>query len=207
MKIISSYDQNYKELSDISAASYVPYCEKNNLIYERYEITETDRPTSWYKIKIIEKEFDAGTDCVLYVDADTLLVNQQFDYETLISTNHDIYFSMDSNGINCGVMIWRNTPLTREILKLWWDLPEHIRHPNTREGCWEQSDFQHLFYSNLFDIQSVTGIVRQNILNAYKYETVSAYWPLGEVNAESFIFHCPGIPLAQKISLMKNFTC
>jgi hypothetical protein len=200
MKIISGYTENIKELSDLSYGSYVAYCLKNNIDLERHQITDTDRPPSWYKIKLILSEFDKGHDWVMWVDADTLLVNNDFDITQLLDDVSEIIISKDINVMNCGVMIWRNNPRTRDILNAIWESTEFMHHP-----WWENAAFLNLYDKNLLGMQDVVKIVPQNILNAYDYNLYHTSHENGQLNDQSFIFHLPGLPYDVRLFVMKKF--
>ena len=195
MKIISGYTENIKELSDISYDSYVDYCLKNHIELERHQIKETERPPSWYKIQFILSEFDNGHDWVMWVDADTLLVNKNFDINQLIDDSHEIIISRDINTLNCGVMLWKNTTTTREILKAIWDSVEFLNHP-----WWENAAFIKLYDENFLDMQQLVKVVPQNQLNAYNYGLYGVVHEEGQLNDDSFILHFPGLPYTTRLT-------
>lgn len=200
MKIISAYTKDIKELSDISFDSYYNYCKNNNIELERFEITETERPPSWYKIKLILKQFDLGYEYVMWVDADTLLVNNEFNIKNIIDNVSQIYLCDDFNGINCGVMIWKKTDITKNILNKMWELTNFIYH-----GWWEQAAFRYLYDNDYNNIKSIVKKIPQKIMNSYDYKLYGKTCEDGQVTEESFIFHLPGIPNNKRMDIMKNF--
>jgi hypothetical protein len=200
MKIIGGYTSNIKEMSDISHDSYIGYCWDNNIALERHEITGLDRPPAWYKIQLILDEFDKGEEWVMWVDADTLLVNNNFDITQLLDKTSEIIISKDINALNTGVMLWKNTPRTRSILNSIWESTEFMHHP-----WWENAAFINLYNENLLGMQDVVKIVPQNILNAYDYNLYGVSCESGQLNDESFIFHLPGLPHDLRLVVMKKF--
>lgn len=200
MKIISGYTENIKELSDLSYGSYVDYCLRNYIELERYQIKETERPPSWYKIQFILSEFDKGHDWVMWVDADTLLGNKKFDINQLIDDSSEVIISRDINTINCGVMLWKNTDKTRQILQAMWECVEFLNHP-----WWENAAFIKLYDENFLDMQQLVKIVPQNQLNAYDYGLYGVVHEEGQLNANSFILHFPGLPYITRLTEMQKF--
>jgi hypothetical protein len=200
MKIISGYTENIKEISDISYNSYVDYCLKNCIELERHQIKEIERGPSWYKVQFILNEFNKGHEWVMWVDADTLLVNKNFDINQLIDKNSEVIISRDINGLNCGVMLWKKTTRTQEILKAIWDSLEFLNHP-----WWEQAAFIKLYDENFLDMQKFVKIVPQNQLNAYNYFLYGIEHKQGQLNANSIILQFPGLPYIVKLTEMQKF--
>ena len=201
IKIVSGYTENIKDVSDISYASYVNYCLSNYIELERFEIIENERAASWYKIPIILGEFIKGQEWVLWVDADTVLVNKEFDINQLINEDDiEIVISKDINALNCGVMLWKNTERTRQILQAMWESVEFLSHP-----WWENAAFIKLYDENYMNMQELVKVVPQNQLNAYDYALYGTFHDAGQVNQDSFILHFPGLPYIMRLTEMQKF--
>lgn len=200
MKIITAYTDNIKDISDISYDCYSQYSLKHNIHFERIQLTNLDRPPSWYKIPLILDAFKSNHDYVMWVDADTLIINNLFNIYNILD-HHQIYLSEDMNGINCGVMIWKNTSLNIDILYKLWNMNEFIYHK-----WWEQAALMELYSMNYNNLQQITKKIPQHIINAYDYRLYGISNHPGQVTANSFIFHLPGIDNNRRLSIMKNFT-
>jgi hypothetical protein len=188
-KIITAYTENFSEISDLSYSGIKQYGEKHSIPTERFLLSTTiDRPPSWYKIELVLQEFKKGYDCVMWVDADTMVVNFNHDFFSMLNDTHNIFLSEDTNGINMGVVVWKNTPEVVEILNKIWSMKEFINHT-----WWEQGAFRNLYDSNWKDIKNIVQFIPQNILNAYDYGSYGLPpHPEGEINPKSFIAHFPG---------------
>jgi hypothetical protein len=203
VKIISGYTDNIKELADISFSSYINYCLLNGVRLERYKIEKTERPPSWYKIEFILDNFADGIDWVMWVDADTFLVNEKYSLYDLIENKgegSEIIISKDINDFNCGVMLWKNTDKNCEILKAMWNEVDFIHHI-----WWEQASFINLYNNNYLGMQETTKIVPQKEINAFHYSLYGSTHEEGQLNEDSFIFHLPGMEYHNKLSVIKSF--
>jgi hypothetical protein len=200
MIIILAYTENIEEMSNISFNTILPYCVKNNIKLNRIKLENLERPPSWYKIKLILEEFSNGEEVVMWIDSDTLLVNQNFNLHNLIDNDSLIYLSEDFNGFNCGVMIWKNHEKTIGILNKIWSMTEYL-HSN----IWEQGAFIELYNNDYNNLRSITKKVPQGILNAYDYRLYSFDKKDGQVTKDSFIFHLPGLHYDLKLNIMKNY--
>jgi hypothetical protein len=106
-----------------------------------------DRPASWMKIPLFIKLFMAGHKKLLYIDADALVTNKNFDPKPLfdmLDVNRSMMLTEDQGGINAGVWLLVDSPATRRILDLIWLFNADPHHPN-----WEQNALQGLF--GMFD--------------------------------------------------------
>jgi hypothetical protein len=209
-KIITAYTNNIKEISDISYESYQNFCNKNNIEIQRFELNDIERPPSWYKIQLILNEFKHGYDYIMWVDADTLLINNEFKIESILDEKSEIFISDDILGINCGVMIWKNTENNKNILNKVWDSTEFINH-----FWWEQAAIISVIDMNYNNIQSIIKKIPQKILNSYDYNLYSSNYDQdkinefllkGQVDENSFIFHLPGVSNETRLIIMKNRT-
>lgn len=196
--IISAYTDNFKEIADISYQTYEKYCKKQDMSFSIFKLINIERPASWYKIPLILDRFKEGYEYVMWVDADTLVINNDFKLNDIINNKYEIYICEDMNGFNCGVMIWKNSELTKSILNTIWNMENFINH-----SWWEQAAFIEL-YNKDPSVQDIVCQVPQNIMNAYDYSLYNIDNHTGQVNKQSFIFHLPGIENSSRIKIMKN---
>jgi hypothetical protein len=198
LHIVTAYTSNISDLSNLSYDSLTKYCSKHNISYERHLLENLERPASWYKIPTILSKLDLY-DYVMWIDSDTTFIN--YDYNVLdLLGDSDIYVSKDINGINCGVMIWKNTETSKTILNKIWSMTEFINH-----HWWEQAAFHELYNENYNEMQHITKLIDQNVLNSYDYSLYGLTYQPGQVNDNSLLIHLPGLDLQQRITIINNY--
>jgi len=95
-----------------------------------------DRPHSWMKIPLIMRLFEQGFMRVVFIDADALITNPDFDLATVFGSDPGlgrVTVAEDEAGINCGVMFLEDGPAMRRILDLVW-----VFDADVTQGTWEQ---------------------------------------------------------------------
>jgi len=198
LTIVTAYTSNIQELSDISYDSLVQYGTKHRIPVNRELLVNLERPASWYKIKCILDAFK-HSEYVMWIDSDTIIVNYNFDITEILNSS-EIYVSRDINGINCGVMIWKNTTNSIEILNKIWSMTEFLNH-----HWWEQAAFRKLYDANYNKMQTITEIVDQSKINAYDYSLYGLSYPQGQICDSSMILHLPGLSLQRRIEILKHY--
>jgi hypothetical protein len=201
IKIISACDNNYKQLSDLSFSTVEKFCKVNNFLCERFLIKDFNRPASWFKIeKIIEEMESSKTKYFMWIDADALIYNMNFNLESILSTNKNFYVSKDLNNFNLGVFIIKNNEFSLNLLKKIYSMTEYDHHI-----WWEQAAFIDLFEKNYNFIQDNVEIVEQCILNAYDYRYYGSNENnIGHYNKDSFVIHFPALSYDLRFSLINK---
>jgi galactosyl transferase GMA12/MNN10 family len=191
IKIITACDDSpkFRELSAICRYSIRKYCRRHSHEFAFHTIHESARPPSWYKIPLIKRELQQKRiRYCLWMDADSLIYNQRFDIRSLLRPGKSLYLSEDVNGLNAGVMLWKNTPANHRLLDKIWSMERFIhRH------WWEQLAMMELVRNNHRGIRERIEYVPQKILNAYDYELYDRAYHPGQRDADSFIAHYPGL--------------
>jgi hypothetical protein len=198
LTIITAYTSNIQELSDLSYDSLIRYGTKHNIPVVRQLLTNPTRPASWHKIECILNTLEYSN-YVMWIDCDTTIIDYDFNITEMLDES-EIYVSRDINGINCGIMIWRNTPRTLEILNKIWSMTEFLNHQ-----WWEQAAFHKLYDDNYNDIQTITKFVDQSKINAYDYSLYGLSYPVGQVGDDSMILHLPGVSNQRRIEIIKQY--
>ena len=198
-------------MTDLTHPFLRKYADKHNFKLTIHEIPTdyqtTHRPYSWFKVNSILNSFEnTNDDFVVWVDADTLIINQDFELQSLIVPDKHFYVSRDFNDLNCGIMMWANNDYSKEILNKVWSMTEYVNH-----YWWEQAAIIDLYSKNYNLLKKYTQIVPQNILNAYEYRAMSVaniiideQWDKGQVTEESWILHMPSLGMPQRLSLIKD---
>ncbi|HEV2695613.1 MAG TPA: hypothetical protein VG347_22165 [Verrucomicrobiae bacterium] len=196
IKLISACNSEpaYAELARISQASIRKYCRKHSLKYAFYQIAETERAASWYKIKFLKEELERGdAEYCLWLDADTLIYNRDFDLRTLTRSGKEIYVAKDDLNINCGVLLLKNSALNRKLLDKIWGMTHCLDHP-----WWEQQALVDLIQADYEGIRERIEYVPQKTFNAYIYGLYGKRHEAGEFDLDSFVVHFPGMPLVTR---------
>jgi hypothetical protein len=119
--VLTSCDENFSELQDITSPNVRSYCEKHGYDCKISRIIEKERPASWYKIKKILNAFDDDYDYVFWIDADAIFVNKNIKLEDFIEENKLFYFSCNWAALNAGVFMMKNTEFNKEFLNKVWN--------------------------------------------------------------------------------------
>lgn len=200
--IISAYNEAFSTISNITFKSIEVFCQKHSFFCKRFIIPNNfDRPCAWFKIKCLKEVLSLDMyDYVLWIDADAGIVNNSFDLKRIFLTNKDIYVAKDFNNFNSGVVAFKNSAFSLEILNSIYNSVNFLNHQ-----WWEQAAFIDLYEKNHQNIQNNTDIIDQNIWNAYDYNFFGfSSSHSGHVHDQTFIFHCPALPLETRIELLKN---
>lgn len=209
MKIlyISASNGDHIHLSDLTFPTVERFCLKNGYSFRRYDIPqEYDRPASWFKISafidLLDHQYENQEfEYFGWIDSDAAIINKDFNLEKILETKFDIFISKDFNNFNCGSFLIKNCSENLILLKEIYQKTEYIDHI-----WWEQAAFIDLYESNFRNLQSRTKIVDQSILNAYDYRFYGKDLNfLGSVNQESFIIHCPSLPLKTRLEILSHY--
>ena len=200
--VLQAYDSRYEELIKHSSKNIIDYCAKHNMTYSLNYISQFDRPSAWAKISLILEHLEKGYQYVLWIDCDATIIKPDFDLKGLFASGKEIYIAQeDWNGLNTGVIAFKNTKKVIDILKKVWNMTEYINHI-----WWEQAAIQELYKQDYIGINAITEFVPHNILNAYECGLYSMNRPDIEVCKDSFIVHFCGLSLENKIELIKKYT-
>lgn len=201
IEIITAYTPNIERLSDLSYKSITKYCDKHNIRCSRHILNNISRAPSWYKIELILSKFDLGVEYVMWIDADAVITNLNFDIRSIIDPVSKIYIAEDINGINCGVMIWKRDDRTYDILNKIWSMTEFDNH-----NWWEQAAFRTLYEQNYNNIQLIVKFVEQYKINSYDYTLYNLEHKQGQFTNESLLIHFPGIDNEKRCQLIQQYT-
>lgn len=201
---ISAFNSGYKHLSDLTFPTVESFCSKNGFSAIRFEIPDHfDRPSSWFKIKklidlINDDSGSSQFDYFAWIDCDAAILNAEFDVSIFLQNGFDFFIAKDFNNFNCGSFFIRNCNESLVLLQEIYNRTEYLNHI-----WWEQAAFIDLYESNFRNLQSRTKIVDQSILNSYDYNFYGRDLNFsGSVSKESFIFHCPSLPLKTREDLL-----
>lgn len=125
-------------LLDLARQSFEPYAERHG--YEfllRDAVVDPERPPSWSRIAVMREAVDAY-DLVLWLDADTVIVDPERDIAEELEDERDFYLVEHRYGEdripNSGVMLIRAGDEAMAFLDAVWSYNRFQRHP-WREGA------------------------------------------------------------------------
>ena len=202
--VITGYTEAIKDLADITTRYLIKYCEFNgydHFIYTEKDFSHNMKP-AWSKLIFINKEFEKGYQYVLWVDADAIITNANYKLESIIENDKDIYISKDVNGLNTGIVMFKNTDKVKNILNKLLEM--HDRFYN--HAWFEQAAFIDLYEMNEYGTRDLCKIMPQSEWNAYLYLIFYRIrYPAGEWSQSSFTLHFPGFPLDTRLAILKYF--
>lgn len=123
--VVSLYGNDIHSYARVSEHNVRRYCERHGYAYHVYRgiPKELDQAVNgtWIKPWVLQRHM-ADHDWIIWVDADTLFLNQAKKLEPLLE-GRDLLLAKDIGGwsINAGVMGFRNTPRNVDILSRIWD--------------------------------------------------------------------------------------
>ena len=213
--VVSLYNENYKELADITLESNCrEYCEKYN--YDCYIKKDNFvlEHLGFEKVRLLLELIKTNQyDWIYWRGADTLITNFQIKLEDLIDNNYHFLISLDVHGINSDSLFIRNSS---QGIKLFEDILSYSN--NAPE---EQIVMRHLYESN----QQIIKSIPQKFMNSYNYSlyTSEEPWNVYGVQHEctpkqdqlgyyggwdigDFLLHWPGIRNDKRIELAKHYS-
>lgn len=188
--------EEFREITQYSLVSKIEYCLRHHydLICDE-SAWDTSRPAAWSKIKILQK-YLADYDWVVWVDADTLIMNPAITLEELMQShnphNVDMLVGHDSMRINTGVWFLYNTSWSHTFLQHVWEQEQFID-----SGYWEQEAFIFLLDNNDMDAKQHVTSVFHTAFNSYYYNFKWGH----------FLLHFPGCRPLAKLQLAMNNYC
>ncbi len=137
--LVTVNDKNYQPLAELTVGkNKKQYCEKHG--YELYHVNCTDHltdkkfiaknppipdefyPMGWSKVFAMKQALEKYPNCnwIFNTDADVAITNMEVKIEEIIekygNKNTEIFIPADCNGINCGNMIIKNSPIGKSFL-------------------------------------------------------------------------------------------
>jgi hypothetical protein len=200
LKILTACDENFKDIVKLNRPILKQYCLLHNYQIVEKSIVDFPKPPSWFKIDAMLVEMNSECSHVMWIDADTLILKQSFNIDSLLVPDKELYISRDINGINCGIMILQNTQFMRNILQKINSMSEkYLNHI-----WWEQAALMELIAEDYNQIANYIQYVPQRIINAYDKNLVSTLTD-GYVSEDTFILHLPSSNNHTRLQTIKSY--
>tara|TARA_B110000858_G_scaffold162567_1_gene187693 strand:+ start:4475 stop:5242 length:768 start_codon:yes stop_codon:yes gene_type:complete len=138
--VVTVNDEKYKSLADWTVnKNKKVYCERHGYVLKHYEdcaeslvgkpmragnppIPETHYPLGWAKVYAMKDAFEKYPECewIFNTDCDVMITNMTIKLEDIIkeytNVNTHVLIASDCNGINCGNMFIKNSPIGKAFL-------------------------------------------------------------------------------------------
>jgi|TARA_B100001996_G_scaffold182394_1_gene139338 hypothetical protein len=139
--VVSVNDEKYKPLADWTVfKNKKVYCERHGYVLKHYEdgaeslvgkpmragnppIPEDHLPIGWAKVYAMKDAFEKYPDCewIFNTDCDVMITNMTIKLEDIVNectkdANVHVIIPADCNGINCGNMFIKNSPIGKAFL-------------------------------------------------------------------------------------------
>jgi hypothetical protein len=189
--IATASNQKVREWRDMCEESILRYCERYpETSHKVCDIPKDYRQApGWFKIGMIAKLLP-DFDYVLWIDPDALIIGDS-DFTQIIQPR-TLNIAKDKNGINVGVMAWRNCPQAFKALQdVEGSYPWFRRNPmNEQAALLLFIDHLRVYYQP------------KHIWNAYPHP---ASWNVPDVTDETMVVHWPGTAEKDRAELMREF--
>lgn len=199
--IAGASNQNYAPVSQVTCMNRLAYAQRHGYCFNirRHSEELTDlKSISREKAEFMRSALDLS-EWVFWMDFDAIFTNFTAKIESIIEANpgKDFMICRDVNGPNNGVMLIRSTIATRAFMDLVISICDQHAHENAA--------MVHLFNHLIMPNPAINLSVLDNrVFNSmpywlYPYEDRSGEWRQGD-----FIFHAPGMEIAEKVAVIKE---
>lgn len=123
IKVVTLFDEKFRLIGDISSRLMREYCGARGYEFACYNhLPDPSRGPQWNKTRIIQQELPS-CDWLLWMDADTIPLNNNWSMEKLVEQvrDKDLIFSSDDVGMLCaGLFLIRNSAWSVQFLQTLW---------------------------------------------------------------------------------------
>lgn len=193
--VVTYYQGNYELLFDKVKANRQEYCDKHG-----YDFIAVKKDTN---AKCLEKYFIIrdilhNYDWVWWTDLDAIITNYSIKVEDRIDDNYSMVMSKDSNGLNDGSILVKNSSWSFGYIKWLEDNKDEVL-----TFLWQA---QTMLTNNWEKWAEGIKIIPQDHLNSYFYQlydlpvTLLGQWQPGD-----WFLHFPGLDLGQRLFLVDKF--
>ena len=204
--IVQAYDDNIKEYAEYSRLLNAMYAHEKGYTYISFDYDLVPVFVSVYYNKIIAVDSvlkdQRNFDWVLYIDSDAAVSNFNYKIEDIIKRHSDkeIIIAQDSNGVNNGVFLIKNTENMKKFLeKSYGD--RNFYHSKTPE----QSAM--FYYLQQDEYKNLVGIESPHLMNAYLNgyaDLKSTKEDIKNWDKDSFIVHFFQLSTKDRVNLFKQ---
>lgn len=160
---------DFRERVKLGIENKESYCKKYGYKFVCADKTlDTSRHPAWSKILLALETFnDPECKWVVWLDADTLIMNKGIPLSDFIDPNYNLIISQDWNGINSGVFFIKNCEWSKQLLKQAYNHTEFLNH-----HWYEQLAL--IREINKPEFTPLVKVVPQRFFNAYPIESAAS---------------------------------
>ena len=193
--ILQLFDENIKDFGLLSQDSVIKYCLQEDLTYLSFHNWDNSKVSgNWLKAKYL-REHLSKYDYIMYIDADIVITNYNYDLKNLIKNNStaDILCCFDVAFwlINSGSFIIKNSENSMKILNDWDRLCKSIQGLFIYQNNGDQGEL----IETLFKYKSNVEIFKDTEFNTHPNN-----W-----NSDCFLIHLMGFKFNERVKIMKYF--
>ena len=242
--VVSAHDENYEPLAELTLyQNKLKYCLKHGyklhyskdcgaeaggkpIVAKLPPIPDTHNPAGWGKIFVMKEAMEKYPDAewIFNTDCDVMITNMNIKIEYILKEhapdNIHILIPADCNGINCGNMIIRNSPIGKAFLDtIIAGMPLYRNW-----YMFENQLIQDLFVGTHLEESGVTPggtfwarvgkVLPQRIMNSYDYKNLPRLKHLkeykdilgtdGQWQEGDFLIQWPGTDLEYRLKAAKE---
>jgi hypothetical protein len=205
IRIVTQASPSFKAVTDITEPNKIEYAERHGLeflpVSYPTEAATTDkgysRPACW-------RRHIEACDWLFQIDGDAMFTNMKTEAKHFCLPDADIVCSWDVMGFHSGVMFLRNCELVRK----WLDEVVALKDVDGKLNDFMASSDQGAMVRLLSRRETYENNIPVADCQAYGIrvaegsKTINRYY--GDWKAGDFIFHTPGMAIAQKIQLLSH---
>lgn len=199
LTILTYYNENYKNLGELTSKNLQKYCEKYNfsLVVRNDDYLADNRPVAWAKINAIKEQFNLTNDWIMWIDCDAIITNYEIDASKIIDDDYDVIFSTDgfyakpwNYWPSTAVFFIKKTNKTIELLEKIWDQPEEV--------------IKHCWWENMGLLKAINE--NPHLRSCYKVVSYKKIFSqINDWNKGDFIMHIGGgLKIGEKKTDMMN---
>jgi hypothetical protein len=196
--IITLYTENMKDVVDLTIPTHKNFAINNG--WHQDAVLVEQENCLWDKLHLISDYLNKDFDTVLWVDADAMITNPKLNIDWILDTNEnaDLFLTSDINGLNAGVMYFRNTIRIKAFLHACRYYGK-VLYGDRTQG--EQQAIRHFSLAHPYN-----GIIHyfdnQRIFNSYwKGDWTYPNCEKSEWSIGDFILHLPGTPNERRVEI------
>jgi len=166
--------EEYKNRVELGMKSKEEYCQRHGYDFILKDQSEdTSRHIYWSKIPLMRKVLEHPSyDWVVWIDADTLMMNMEIPLEIFLDDNYNFIISRDWQAINSGVFFVKNCQWSKDFLDRVYNRVDCVDHflPD------QEAISRELKNNN--EIDAMAKIVPQRLFNSYCSEILGYHTDL-----------------------------
>jgi hypothetical protein len=195
--VLHIWDERLERLAELVVPNTRRYCRRwgYELVTARRRMVGRD--PQWLKVAALQGHLPRF-DWLLYLDIDLAVLNHAIRLEPFLGAR-DLLATYDHNGLNTGVLLFRNCEWSIGFLAKWWEEGKRYQHyPNS-----EQTSLAYLLYR---EPRSAYEVVCQKGMNSYLYSLYPGVeFPAGNYEPGDFALHVPGLAVEEKIRVLGEY--